>query len=564
MFVTRFFYLYMIKKSILIFAVAMACCALMTEAEIPSGYYSSLKGKSEATLKTELYKIINPHTEVSSYNALPSYFERTDLYPNSSRWWDMYSDIPLYLPWSGQKLNREHSLPKSWWGGNTNTPAYVDLNHLYPAEAQANQKKSNYPLGVVTGTPFYSNGMVKVGQGVNSGGAKYVFEPNDEYKGDFARTYFYMVTCYQNMNWVTTWQVMNGTYPSLQQWSIELLLKWHRQDQVSQKEIDRNEQVYKIQGNRNPFIDYPELAEYIWGNKKGQAYNPSDTPDTPGGTPNLITPPNGLALDFNQVAVGHTSTSQLQFKSEHCTGYFELSVIGPNKNYFTISENTVQTSASNSVSGTWITVNYTPQSTGSHTARLLISEGGLDEGSRVVEMTGECLEVPTLTQLTAIEPTNVTDDTYTARWNESTDDVVDYYMVTVKRYKKDGTVLTMELPAETDSLEVDGLSSGDYDTYAVQSVRLDVRSPMSNYITVRPHASIDEILVESPLTIESYDGMIRFRCSEPHTGVSVFDIAGRTVMLIESVSDGTEITLPQGVYFITTSSYRKPIKAIVR
>lgn len=545
------------------FTLAMICSLAIVRAEAPAGYYSSLKGKSESALKTELYNIINPHTQVSSYQALPSYFEKTDLYPNSTRWWDMYSDIPLFLPWSGQKLNREHSLPKSWWGGNSYTPAYVDLNHLYPAEAIANQRKSNYPLGEIAPgtTPYYSNGFIKVGVGVNSGGAQYVFEPNDEYKGDFARTYFYMVTCYQNMNWTTEWQVKNGNYPSLQQWAIDLLLKWHRQDRVSQKELDRNEQVYKVQGNRNPFIDDPELAEYIWGNKKGLAYNPSSS-EIPGGTPTLITPPNNMALEFNQVALGHSSKAQLQFKSEHCTGYFELYISDPNK-FFTISENTVQTSASNTVAGKWITVTYTPSTTGTHNAQLIISEGGLDEGSRIVTLSGECLDPPTLTQLTATNPTDVTNDTYTAHWNEPADETIDYYIVTVKRYKG-SSVTTMELPAESNSLTIDGLSQGDYDTYAVQSVRLDVRSPMSNYITVHSTASIEEILIEEPLVIESFPGVIRFRCSNPHEDACVYDIAGRLVMTIATITDGMEINLPQGVYFISTANHRKPVKVLAR
>lgn len=135
-------------------------------AAIPAGYYSSLKGKSESELKTALYRIINPHTLVSSYQNLPTYFQKTDVYPNSNRWWDMYSDIPLYAP-SFKGLNREHSLPKSWWGGLTNIPAYTDLNHLYPSEAAANQAKSNYPLGKVVGSKRFDNGISLVGVGEN-------------------------------------------------------------------------------------------------------------------------------------------------------------------------------------------------------------------------------------------------------------------------------------------------------------------------------------------------------------------------------------------------------------
>ena len=282
---------------------ATAAVSFAAWAEIPAGYYSKLNGKTGSELKTAVFEIINPHTEVSSYSDLPKYFQRTDMYPESNRWWDMYGNIPLYGP-SFSGLNREHSFPKSWWkntsygSGDINvtyTPAYVDLNHLYPSEARANQAKSNYPLGTVASVPGggFDNGVVKVGIAVSGqgGGAKYVFEPSDEYKGDFARTYFYMVTCYQNLTWNPSYLFMlnQGAYPTLNKWSQDLLLRWAREDQVSQKEIDRNEVVYSIQSNRNPFIDFPSLADYIWGDKVGEPFY-TDIPDTPVGDPTLITP----------------------------------------------------------------------------------------------------------------------------------------------------------------------------------------------------------------------------------------------------------------------------------
>jgi len=65
----------------------------------------------------------------------------------------------------------------------------------------------------------------------------------------------------------------NNSYPVFKQWAINLLLQWSRQDPVSDKERTRNEQVFLIQGNRNPFIDYPELVEYIWGDSVGCVWN---------------------------------------------------------------------------------------------------------------------------------------------------------------------------------------------------------------------------------------------------------------------------------------------------
>ena len=114
-------------------AASTLLCGVCVYAAIPAGYYSSLNGKKDGELKTAAYSIIHNFTQVSSYDALPDYFRKTDVRPNSNLWWDMYSDIPLYAS-SFKGLNREHSFPKSWWGGSTSVSAYVDLNHLYPSE----------------------------------------------------------------------------------------------------------------------------------------------------------------------------------------------------------------------------------------------------------------------------------------------------------------------------------------------------------------------------------------------------------------------------------------------
>ena len=217
-------------------------------AEIPNGYYDGISGLKDSALKTKLHEIIENHSKNSYSGLFAESFCYTDVRSDGT-WWDMYSDTRRYVRngWSG--MNREHSLPKSWWGGSTASPAYTDLNHLYPSDGDANMKKSNYPLGEVDdNSDMYDNGVVKVGPPVQGqgGGSTRVFEPADEYKGDFARTYFYMVTCYQDIGWKYTYMTQNTAYPSLQGWAIDLLLKWHREDPVSQKEIDRNDEVYHI------------------------------------------------------------------------------------------------------------------------------------------------------------------------------------------------------------------------------------------------------------------------------------------------------------------------------
>lgn len=554
-----------IISRLLTIAAATLAAVFGASAEIPSGYYTSIEGKATSELKTALYNIIRNQSQQQTYSRLPTYFQRTDTYPNSSRWWDMYSDTPLYAP-SFSGLNREHSLPKSWWGGSQNVPAYTDLNHLYPSEMQANTAKSNYPLGIVTdGGSRFNNSVVMVGRGQNSGGAAYVFEPADEYKGDFARTYFYMVTCYQDFDWRYQYMCMNGTYPSMQQWAIDLLLKWHRGDPVSQKELDRNEQVYLIQANRNPFIDYPDLVEYIWGDKKGQAFKFGGGSVTPGEAV-LITPPNKMALDFNRVAVGRTSQAKLQIRGEKLTKPLRLTISGINRSLFTLSESQVSASAVNAPEGTWVTVNYAPTSVGSHTARLIINMDEADfpdELSRVIQITGECLPMPGLSTPVATPASNVTASGFTANWEAApASEDVDYYMVTLRRYKG-SDVTTEELPADNNYLDIDEMEGVDYATYAVQSVSLDVRSAMSNVITVNPPSGIEGVMTDvRPFTVESFPGMLRIVCSETHHDVTVYDLTGRTVMLLPEAADGYEFTLPAGAYLINSREHPVPVKVI--
>jgi hypothetical protein len=97
-----------------------------------------------------------------------------------------------------------------------------------------------------------------------------VFEPIDEFKGDLARTYFYMSVRYYNED--TGWPGSGMTTGSqLKTWALVMMLQWNSLDPVSQKEIDRNNAVYLFQGNRNPFIDHPGYAGIIWGNGMGIA-----------------------------------------------------------------------------------------------------------------------------------------------------------------------------------------------------------------------------------------------------------------------------------------------------
>ncbi|MBP9016294.1 MAG: endonuclease [Paludibacteraceae bacterium] len=243
------------------------------------GYYDQAVGKTGAELKTTLYSIISSGFVSKSYDFLYTIYETSDVTPEGYVW-DMYSDC-TWVP--GQKkcgnyskvcdcYNREHSIPQSWF--DSRSPMVSDAFHVYPTDGKVNGQRSNFPFGECSGGTTLSGGRGRLGNSTFTGYSGTVFEPDDEYKGDFARTYFYFATRYQNIMTSIGGESFNKTtYPALSDWAKALFLKWHRQDPVSKKETDRNNAVEVYQKNRNPFIDHPELAEYVWGLKVGEPWS---------------------------------------------------------------------------------------------------------------------------------------------------------------------------------------------------------------------------------------------------------------------------------------------------
>lgn len=551
-------------------AAAFVVSTPLLMAEIPAGYYSRLDGKTGAELKTAVFEVVNPHTEVSSYSNLPRYFESTDVYPESRQWWDMYSNVQRYIP-SFSGLNREHSFPKSWWKQNGSveyTPAYVDLNHLYPADGPANQAKSNYPLGITAANPKFDNGVSKIGYPVSGqgGGAQYVYEPADEYKGDFARAYFYIVTCYQNLKWNSTWMLQQNDYPTLTPWALDLLLDWSRRDPVSQKEIDRNEVVYGYQNNRNPFIDFPDLAEYIWGNRVGESFSPGSSGIV--GDPTLINPVNNTALDFGQVAVGRKTNQILYIKGENLSGTASVSISGTNKRMFTLDQaastpslsTTISASLINVPGGYQLQVTYAPTETGVHEAKIIIYDAKIP-GSVFVTLRGEAFGEPTLSRLTAYEASDITSTSYTATWSAAPE-VIDFYLMTRQRFVG-GKMVVETMECDDNTVVIEDFDKSDNENYFVQSSRLGFLSEPSNIISVS-RSGISGVSEDAGLSVESYPGTVRFRCGATHTNGRVIDATGRLMMLIPEITDGMEITLPYGIYIIVTDQHSTPVKLIAR
>lgn len=396
------------NKKFTFFAALTMLVTLTSVAAVPSGYYRTLVGKSGKDLKDAIQTLIEPHT-VLRYNALWYYFYETDMIPNSNNQvWDMYSNNEYFFTSqstaSVSGMNKEHSFPKSWWGGgdvSDGFDAYTDLHHLVPSDGPANTAKSNWPLGKVYSASF-DNNVSKVGTPVSGqgGGAKKVFEPDDEYKGDFARMYFYVATIYQNYQWVSpsgewmleqyddNWKVFNN-------WSIDLLLQWARNDSVSSKEINRNDAVFRYQNNRNPFIDDPLLCEYIWGNRQGQEYDPTHggtvNPDPEPTVPTIITPTQGTLLEFGDVKLGESATLTLYVKGLNLTSNLSLQLYRWQYQMFSIPTTTIDYTQVCTDEGYPLEITYTPTYLGEHKAKLLIKEGGLTSNIGV-DIIAHCIE----------------------------------------------------------------------------------------------------------------------------------------------------------------------------
>ncbi len=267
----------------------------IVSADIPAGYYAEAQGLSDSLLRQALYDTIRGGVRIHYgtqgytypdqvyYPGTWNCFPQTDVRADGTVW-DMYSNTKRYFPHDGGSacgLEIEHCLPKSWWGWTksdtaSSKRAYQDLYILNPSDGSANGNKSNYPPGHVVKGDKFDNGSFRMDKANSSQYGWICFEPAEEYRGDFARTYFYVATAYADLpfgagNAELQRYLTDSTYLVFKPWLVEVLLDWHRADPVSEKERRRAETVFSIQGNRNPYIDYPELVEYIWGNKKGQA-----------------------------------------------------------------------------------------------------------------------------------------------------------------------------------------------------------------------------------------------------------------------------------------------------
>lgn len=266
-------------------------------AQIPSGYYNGTTGLTGYALKTKLHEITATKNVNWGYGDLPNYYNQTDLDQyydhgsgNTTVLLDIYSEIPTgpdayeytsanLISTSGAEglgYNREHAVPQSTF--NSNYPMYSDLHFVIPTDARINQLRNNYPYGIGNSTIHYT--FSNTSKIANSAIPNYVYtnrvyEPINEFKGDIARMLLYFAVRYEdklpgfnhstNINPAIDRSPFDGTAErAFDSAYISMLIQWHTQDPVSQREINRNNAVYAIQNNRNPFIDNPQWVNAIW------------------------------------------------------------------------------------------------------------------------------------------------------------------------------------------------------------------------------------------------------------------------------------------------------------
>ena len=368
-------------------------------ADMPRDYYpNSLEGKNGAELKTELHNLLKNHTRLPygsrDYNQIActwTVFKKSDVRPNG-KVWDMYSNNSYNFSngaGATKGMNIEHSVPKSWWGDandETATPltrfkydGSYDLHHLTPSDAAANTAKSNYPLGEVD-SPLFDNGVTKVGTGQANGRATNLFEPADEYKGDFARMYLYFVTCYQDYSWKSSALSMfaQNSYPTLNAYGQSLLLKWHRQDPVSQKEIDRNNAVYSFQGNRNPFIDYPNMVEYIWGDSTNYEFSFSGQSTS---APSISI--SNDKIEFGYIGTETSKDKEIYIKGKNLTTDITAKLLNNDSGDFSLGMSNLPAHELNTT-GINLAITFSPRSIGTRNVTLRLSS---DELSAPVDIT---------------------------------------------------------------------------------------------------------------------------------------------------------------------------------
>ena len=411
-------------------ALAMMAKTVTPAASLPT-YYQQIDGKAGKTLFDAVQKVTKTGYSSLGYNGLWTAFKTTDKKSNGQVW-DMYSNCNWTFgsdqcgSYSNECdcYNREHSIPKSWFGGSTSGPG-CDIFHLVPTDGKVNGMRSNYAFGEVSSASYTYDGAKKgsaksititggntiagnTGTTISASGT--VFEPRDEYKGDFARGYMGSLLRWAGEKAFTTGEgsdIFTTTFTTgsfgLTKYGVALLMKWHRQDPVSKKEIDRNNGIQQTQGNRNPFIDYPYLAEYIWGEKAGETLYLEDIMtaydadfvlgESDGSREDVVRTPvlsvSTTTVNFPSVLVDEESSVSIKVTGVYLTSNITLTISGEDADMFESSRSSLTISEANSsTSQNNVVLTYVPTEKGQHSGILKIASEGAE--TLTVKLYGAC------------------------------------------------------------------------------------------------------------------------------------------------------------------------------
>ena len=411
-------------------ALAMMAKTVTPAASLPT-YYQQIDGKAGKTLFDAVQQVTKTGYSSLGYDGLWTAFKTTDKKSNGQVW-DMYSNCNWTFgsdqcgSYSNECdcYNREHSIPKSWFGGSTSGPG-CDIFHLVPTDGKVNGMRSNYAFGEVSSASYTYDGAKKgsaksititggntiagnTGTTISASGT--VFEPRDEYKGDFARGYMGSLLRWAGEKSFTSGEgsdIFTTTFTTgsfgLTKYGVALLMKWHRQDPVSKKEIDRNNGIQQTQGNRNPFIDYPYLAEYIWGEKAGETLYLEDIMtaydadfvlgESDGSREDVVRTPvlsvSTATVNFPSVLVDEESSVSIKVTGVYLTSNITLTISGEDADMFESSRSSLTISEANSsTSQNNVVLTYVPTEKGQHSGILKIASEGAE--TLTVKLYGAC------------------------------------------------------------------------------------------------------------------------------------------------------------------------------
>ena len=263
----------------------------IVQASIPQDYYQEANGKSSEQLKEALHQIISNHTvfpytssSTDTWDILQLSDQDPENHNNMILVYTGRSQDKGYRDGSGNysqyengngtqnnSWNREHVWPKSHGFPDEDDNAYTDVHNLKPSDRSVNSSR---------GTKDYDYGGSQHSEASDCLTDSDSWEPSDFVKGDIARILFYMVVRYDpgydHNNNSFDLELVDYTTPGNNDpilGKLSSLIQWHFDDPVDDFEINRNEVIFGFQQNRNPFIDHPNLVNFLWGENIGQSWN---------------------------------------------------------------------------------------------------------------------------------------------------------------------------------------------------------------------------------------------------------------------------------------------------